>query len=52
MQIPLAELFLADGDDYSFKWWHFSLQDTASCLLKDNLSRHKRLPLANASEAS
>lgn len=45
-------MFWRQGDDYSFKWWLFSLQNMLVCLLKDGLLLYKRTPLANAQEAS
>ena len=45
-------LFLCHGYDYGFKRRPFSLQDMALCLWKCDLSRCKRIPLANVPEAS
>lgn len=45
-------MFWRQGDDYSFKWWLFSLQNMLVCLLKDGLLLYKRTLLANAQEAS
>ena len=45
-------MFWRQGDDYSFKWWLFSLQNMLVCLVKDGLLLYKRRPLANAQEAS
>lgn len=45
-------MFWRQGDDYSFKWWLFSLQNMLVCLVKDGLLLYKRTPFANVSEAS
>ena len=45
-------MFWRQGDDYSFKWWLFSLQNMLFGLMKDGLLLYERPPIANAQEAS
>ena len=48
---PLAELFSARNDDYSFKRRPFSLKNMAFRRLKDGLLRYERMPFASVQEA-